>query len=62
MQTASQAQDGANIAALSQSIHRCQLDIERLFEELEEYTRIFEKQKFVFSNKMEQLESDLTFP
>ncbi|MEE8433125.1 MAG: ABC-F family ATP-binding cassette domain-containing protein [Candidatus Desulfatibia sp.] len=58
IQAASQAQDGARIAQLSQSIHRCRSEIDPLFDELEEYTSILEKQKTIFENKMEQLESE----
>lgn len=59
MQAASQAQDGVKIAQLSQSIHRCRSEIDRLFDELVEQTNVLDKQKTVFENKMEQLESDL---
>jgi len=57
IQEASRVQDGAGIAELSQSIHRCRSDIDRLFDELEEAIRVFEKQKAVFIDKMAQLES-----
>jgi ATP-binding cassette subfamily F protein 3 len=59
IQAVSQAKDGAKIAPLSQSIHRCRLEIDRLFDELEEQTNVLDKQKAVYENKMEQLESDL---
>ncbi len=58
IQAASQAQDGAKIAQLSQSIHRCRSEIDPLFDELEEQTNVLEKQKAIFENKMEQLESE----
>jgi ATP-binding cassette subfamily F protein 3 len=59
MQAASQAQDGVKIAQLSQSIHRCRSEIDRLFDELVEQTDVLDKQRVVFENRMEQLESDL---
>lgn len=57
MQAASQVGDGEKIAALSQSIHSCQADIDRLFEELERLTKIFEEKKVVFEKKFEAFES-----
>ncbi len=59
MQAASQARDGARIAELSQSIHKCRSSIDRLFDELEKFTGAFEKQRALFEKKFQQLESDM---
>lgn len=48
MQAASEAQDGSKIVELSQAIHDCQSSIDRLFNELEKITGLFEEQKAVF--------------
>lgn len=56
MQAATQDGDGGKIAELSQSIHQCRSDIDRLFDKLEEISDAFEDQKAVFQKKMEQLE------
>jgi ATP-binding cassette subfamily F protein 3 len=58
IQAASRERDGAKIAELSRTIHRCRSDIDRLFDELEEYINAFENQKAIFENKMERLESE----
>jgi len=58
MLEATQARDGARIAELSQSIHSCRLAIDRLFDELEEFTVAFEKKSAVFEKKFEQLGSE----
>jgi ATP-binding cassette subfamily F protein 3 len=55
--TASQAGDGKKIGVLSRSIHRCRSDIDTLFDELEQSTAVFEKQKAEFERKQEHLES-----
>jgi len=56
MQTASQAQDGAKIREISQSIHTCQAEIDRLFEELESLTDLLTVQNTVFEKRLEELE------
>lgn len=58
MQQATQAGDGVRIAELSKSIHRCQRDIEKLYEELVKFSGVFEAQQAVFEEKLERLESD----
>jgi len=52
MQAATQAQNGAEIAKIAQSIHQCRSDIDRLFDKLEELFDTYENQKAVFSKKM----------
>ncbi len=56
MQAASEAQDGSKIVELSQAIHDCQSSIDRLFNELEKITGLFEEQKAVFEKKLKRLE------
>lgn len=51
MQTAAQNSDGVKIAELAQSIHQCRSDIDRLFDELEEFTNTFEEQKAILNKK-----------
>jgi ATP-binding cassette subfamily F protein 3 len=58
MQQTTQAGDGVRIVELSKSIHRCQRDIEKLYEELVKFSGIFEAQQAVFEEKLERLESD----
>jgi len=58
MQQATQAGDGVRIAELSKSIHRCQRDIEKLYEELVKFSGVFEAKQAVFEEKLERLESD----
>jgi ATP-binding cassette subfamily F protein 3 len=59
MQEATQAGDGVRIAELSKSIHRCQGDIEKLYDELVKFSGIFEAQQAVFKEKLQRLELDL---
>ena len=59
MQTATQDGDGNRITELSKSIHRCQEDIERLYDELVKFSGIFEAQKAIIEEKLEKLESEL---
>ncbi len=59
MQAASQAQDGAKIAELSKSIHRCRSSIDRLFDQLEKSTGAFQKQRALLEKKFQQLDSDM---
>lgn len=56
MQTATQAGDGSKITKLSQSIHRCQSDIKRLYDELVESSDAFEAQKATFDEKLKRLD------
>ena len=56
MQLASRKQDGRRIAELSQQIHSCRSDIDRLFEELEKINTDLEAQKSLFEQQLEQLE------
>ena len=56
MLEASQGQDGKRIVKISQSVHHCQLAIDRLFNELEELTVTLEEQKAIFDEKLDQLE------
>jgi ATP-binding cassette subfamily F protein 3 len=51
MQQTTQAGDGVRIVELSKSIHRCQRDIEKLYEELVKFSGIFEAQQAVFEEK-----------
>ncbi|MCP4109461.1 MAG: ATP-binding cassette domain-containing protein [Desulfobacteraceae bacterium] len=57
MQEASEIQDGKKIAELSRSIHVCQADIDRLFDELEKLTDSFEEQSAVYEKTLRQLEA-----
>jgi len=58
MQKATQAGDGNRITELSKSIHRCQGEIEKLYDELVKSSSVLEAQKAIFEEKLEQLESD----
>ena len=58
MQKATQAGDGNRITELSKSIHRCQGDIEKLYDELVKSSGVLEAQKAIFEEKLERLESD----
>jgi ATP-binding cassette subfamily F protein 3 len=58
MQNATQVGDGNRIAELSKSIHRCQGDIEKLYDDLVKFSGIFEAQQAVFEEKLERLDSD----
>lgn len=51
MLEASQKQDGTKIAELSQSIHRCQKDIDRNFDQLESLTESLEKRTAEFEKE-----------
>ncbi len=62
MQNATQAGDGGKIAELSKSIHRCQGDIEKLYDELMKFSGIIEAQRAVFEEKLERLESQASGP
>ncbi len=56
MGEASQAHDGKRIAVLSQSIHKCQPAIDKLFDELEELTGLFERRSAMYKKRLEELE------
>jgi ATP-binding cassette subfamily F protein 3 len=58
MQLASQDQDGTRISELSQSIHACQSNIDKLFDELETATDELDSQNAVFERELRQLDSD----
>ncbi len=59
MQTATQDGDGSRITELSKSIHRCQENIKRLYDELLKSSGVFEVQKAIFEEKLEKQESEL---
>jgi ATP-binding cassette subfamily F protein 3 len=59
MQLASQNQDGPRIVELSQAIHTCQSEIDRLFDVLETTTHEFDLQNAVFEDQLKQLASEL---
>ncbi len=58
MQMASQDQDGTRISELSQSIHACQSNIDKLFDELETATDELDSQNAVFERELQLLGSD----
>ena len=58
MQLASQDQDGTRISELSQSIHACQSNIDKLFDELETATDELDSQNAVFERELQLLGSD----
>jgi ATP-binding cassette subfamily F protein 3 len=62
MQTATQTGDAGSITELSKSIHRCQADIEILYDELVKSSSEFEAQKAIFEEKLKRLEFDLKNP
>ena len=55
MQTATQDQDGQQIAELARAIHQCQSEIEHLFDELETVNDEFERQNAAFQQMLENL-------
>jgi len=57
MMEASQAQDGPRIAEISQSMHTCQIAIDRLFDELQSLTVTLEAQNSGFEKKLQELEA-----
>ncbi|MDD2389033.1 MAG: ABC-F family ATP-binding cassette domain-containing protein [Desulfobacterales bacterium] len=59
MVEASQAQDGKKIASLSRDMHRYQADIERLFDELEKSTELYETEKKQYDVLLDQLDREL---
>ncbi len=58
MQTATKAGDASSITELSKSIHRCQADIEKLYDELVKSSGVLEAQKAIFEEKLQRLESE----
>lgn len=56
MLEASQAHDGERIAIVSQSIHKCQPAIDKLFNELEEITSLFEQRSAMYEKRLEEVE------
>jgi ATP-binding cassette subfamily F protein 3 len=56
MQQASQAQDGTQIADISQSIHSCQQKIDHLFDELEDATLALDEENARFASMLANLE------
>ena len=58
MQLASQDQDGTRISEISQSIHACQSNIDKLFDELETATDELDSQNAVFERELQLLGSD----
>ncbi|OQY14232.1 MAG: ABC transporter ATP-binding protein [Desulfobacteraceae bacterium 4572_187] len=56
MQTATQTGDSNKITELSKSIHHCQADIERLYDELVKASSVFEVKKAIFEEKLERIE------
>jgi ATP-binding cassette subfamily F protein 3 len=56
MQSASQAQDGPRIAAVSQAIEPCRSAIDGLYEELDALTRDFESQQALFDGRLAEIE------
>jgi len=62
MQTATQTGDAISITELSKSIHRCQADIEKLYDELLKSSGVLEAQKAIFEEKLERLDSETSGP
>jgi len=60
LEKASQLQHATKIVELSQSIHHSQLSIDRLFDELEQLTITFQKQRALFEKKLEGNEASLS--
>jgi ATP-binding cassette subfamily F protein 3 len=57
MQKASQNHDGKKIAELSRSIHKCQSEIDSLFDRLEGLTETLEERRGQFDKKLKEMES-----
>jgi uncharacterized coiled-coil protein SlyX len=56
MQDASQAQDGARIAGISQALQPCRQAIDDLYEELDRLTVELESQQAVFQSRLADIE------
>jgi len=54
MEKASQLKSSTKIASLSQAIHNCRAEIDKLFDELQELTTQFEAYDFKFQNKLNE--------
>jgi ATP-binding cassette subfamily F protein 3 len=54
MEKASQVKSSTKIAAISQAIHNCRSDIDKLFDELERLITIFETYDSKFNNKLNE--------
>ena len=59
MMEASYTQDGPRIAEISQSMHTCQMAIDKLFHELETDTANLESKRAEFDKKLKELEPEL---
>ena len=57
MQAASENRDGARIAEVSQAMHACQKDIDRLFDALDRATREHEGLSAGFDRELSELEA-----
>ena len=56
MQAASEGRDGARIAEVSQAMHTCQKEIDRLFDTLDRVTREHERLRASFDRELAQIE------
>jgi ATP-binding cassette subfamily F protein 3 len=61
MQTASETGDGAKIAAISQAMHACQKEIDRLFDALDRATREHERLNASFDRELQRFETTPDF-
>ena len=57
MQTASENGDGAQIAGISQAMHTCQKEIDRLFDALDRATREHESLSAGFDRELQEIEA-----
>jgi ATP-binding cassette subfamily F protein 3 len=57
MQTASESRDGARITAVSQSLHACQSEIDRLFDALDRATREHERLSAGFERELGEVDA-----
>jgi predicted nucleic acid-binding Zn-ribbon protein len=57
MQAASESRDGARIAELSQAMHACQKEIDRLFDELDRATREHEGLSAGYDREVAEVEA-----
>ncbi len=56
MQAASEEGEGTKIVALSQSIHNCQTEIDRLFEDLEKFTDQLNLEQAAFEDRLARID------
>lgn len=54
MEKAAQLNSSMKITALSQEMHTCRLEIDRLFDELEQLTAVFEAREREFNNQLQE--------